>query len=75
MIAIDPAELEQITRRKRPRAQRRVLDAANIPYVWVDGRPIVCRSALQQSMKPEPRLRLSGGPQMPARQPLCVLGN
>ena len=27
MIAIDPTELEQITRRKRPKAQRRVLDA------------------------------------------------
>lgn len=46
MLALDDAELIQITRRRRPSAQARVLREAGIPYRMIAGRPVIARARL-----------------------------
>lgn len=52
-------ELQDLTRRKQPAAQVRVLREAGIVYRMVDGRPVVARAQFEQTERPpEPKLRL-----------------
>ncbi len=51
-------EIARLTRRKRPTAQAEVLREAGIPYVVVDGRPIVLKDSLYRE-KPKGRLVLT----------------
>ena len=51
---LSPEELEELTQRKQPAAQARVLSNSvpPIPYIMVDGRPIVRRSEVFGSDNP-----------------------
>lgn len=51
-------QVERLTRRKRPSAQIEVLHEAGIPYVVVDGRPVVMKDSLHRE-KPKGRLILA----------------
>lgn len=49
----------ELTRRKQPAAQERVLREAGISFILVDGRPVVPLSEIQQNpTAAEPKLRL-----------------
>ena len=58
MSWLSEAQLQELTRRTKPSAQRRVLDLAGIPYRLVDGRPVVLLSDLQQR-RPRGEVRLN----------------
>lgn len=62
MHTLTDAEMEQITRKVRPSAQARVLRESGIPFRIVDGRPLVARSALIETLSGRghtgPQLRL-----------------
>lgn len=44
-------QLRELTRRKQPAAQMRVLARAGIPFLAVDGRPVVAEDALRTREK------------------------
>ena len=50
-------EVEELTRRKRPKAQMRVLADAGIPFKKVDKRPVVERENVLASSAPQPKVR------------------
>lgn len=47
---LSDAELRDLTRRKRPSAQMRVLAQAGIPFNVVAGRPVVVKDALYEEV-------------------------
>ena len=49
-FALDEGEVAAITRRKRPTAQARVLRESKIPFLMIDGRPVVSRAALVETL-------------------------
>ena len=60
MMWLSEKELRQITGRKRPSAQIRVLEESRIRFRVVNGRPIVPRSEIDQTQADnfQPQLRL-----------------
>jgi hypothetical protein len=51
-------QLIELTRRKQPRAQIRILNEAGIPYRIVAGRPVVLRSDLTEHEEPRSKVKL-----------------
>lgn len=51
-------QVARLTRKKRPSAQAQVLREAGIPFVMIDGRPVVMESALSPS-RPQGKLVLA----------------
>lgn len=52
-------EVKNLTRRKQPAAQARVLHESRIQFQMVDGRPVVPTAQFEQNTKPfEPQLKL-----------------
>ena len=52
-------EVIELTRRRQPAAQARVLDEARIYYTMVDGRPVVPRDQFRAQQPAEFKLRLA----------------
>ena len=52
-------QVAELTRRKRPSAQIRLLAESGIPFDVVDGRPVVLKESLSHREKPKGKLILA----------------